>query len=230
MGWITTAEAQGTMTVTFDDWPPYSFSQYYTESGVLLQVLSTNGNPPQSVMGRYPGGPVDPTPFMDWVEDHGTNSGYVSISLLSGQPFGLASVDIGQISSARTLQFIGYPVSGGTVSTTYNFPPSGMQTFAFGPEFSQGLTHVDLFALSYAMDNLVVTVPEPHAGALLLLSMLGLASRCRTGRRGLTNKDSIDRSARAQGVSLEVRRSRARGASMLSGVERARPTRLVFCF
>ena len=180
---MTAAQAQG--TVTFDQWPPYSFSQYYTESGVLLQVLSTNGNAPQSVMGRYPGGPgtPDPTPFMDWVEDHGTNSGFVSISLLSGQPFGLTSVDIGQIASARTLQFVGYPASGGTVSATYYFLPSGMETFSFGPEFSQGLTHVDLFAPSYAMDNLVVTVPEPHAVALLLFGLFGLASRCRTGRR-----------------------------------------------
>ena len=35
---------------------------------------------------------------------------------------------------------------------------------------------------------------------------------------------------KAWDVSLEVRRQRARGASMLSGVERARRTRLVFCF
>jgi hypothetical protein len=51
-----------------------------------------------------------------------------------------------------------------------------------------------------------------------------------TGTPMLTNKDSIDRSARAWDVSMEVRRRRARGASMLSGVERARRTRLVFCF
>jgi hypothetical protein len=58
---------------------------------------------------------------------------------------------------------------------------------------------------------------------------------CSHPRRGVrlrwpTNKDSIDWSACFEGVGMEVRRSRARGASMLSGVERARRRPLVFCF
>src|SRR5438876_340116 len=46
----------------------------------------------------------------------------------------------------------------------------------------------------------------------------------------LTKKDSIDRSARAEGRGNAQRWNRARGASMLSGVERAPGTTLVFCF
>jgi hypothetical protein len=207
MGWIAAAEAQGTTTVTFDDWPPYSFSQYYTESGVVLQVLSTNGNPPQSVMGRYPGGPgtADPSPFMDWVEDHGTNSGYVAISLLSGQPFGLVSVDLGQITAARTVQFVGHLTDNSSVSATYSFPDHGvgMETFLFGPPFSQGLTHVDVFSVSYAMDNLVATVPEPKAAALLVLALFA-----RAGKGGLT-RGSRQRRVRAP---VSSRRSLARRA------------------
>ena len=181
MGCATVGQAQG--TVTFDQWPEYSFSQTYSESGVLFTVLSTNGIAPQSYMAQMPGG--NPPPDMIFVQDHGTNSGYVSISLLSGQPFGLVSLDIGHIISNTNLEFVGHLTDGSTISATYFFPHlSVIESYSLPSSFSQGLTSVDLFSQGFALDNIVVTVPEPRTECLLILSLLASAIFLRGSRKG----------------------------------------------
>jgi len=180
------AISKGQGTVTFDQWPAYAYSQTYTESGVLLQVLSSNGNAAQSYMARMPGGvdTADPTPFMDFVQDHGTNSGNVAFRLQSGQAFGVTSVDIGGIVSTPTVVFRGHLAGGGIVSATYYIPQyTVMETFSLGPDFAQGLSEVDIISVGYALDNLIVTVPEPGSVSLVGLGLIGLAVRATRKRQ-----------------------------------------------
>ncbi len=124
------------------------------------------------------------SPSVEW-PDNGTTyiqaSGGDSLtfSFLEEFVFDLLSVDLAEYSTvvpdAVTVQFVGYRWDGGTVSTSFTTdgiidgtgPLADFETFQFGSEWS-GLTRVEIPTFGWSLDNLVVAVPEPSAGALLL--------------------------------------------------------------
>jgi hypothetical protein len=93
--------------------------------------------------------------------------------------FSLASVELAEYSTvvpdAVTVPVIGYRTDGSTVMTSFTTDGiidgtgflDDFQTFFFGPEFSE-LTRVEIPTYGWSLDNLVVVVPEPSSGILLL--------------------------------------------------------------
>jgi hypothetical protein len=101
---------------------------------------------------------------------------YVSFGLTNGSAFGLTSVQLADPNSPSLspvpITFLGHLSGGGTVTNTFTTPGGGATTFqnyTFNSAFASGLTHVDILATRWAMDNLVFTVPEPSAACLLFL-------------------------------------------------------------
>lgn len=109
-------------------------------------------------------------------------------SFNNGSLFGLVSVDLAEYSTvlpdAVTVQFVGYYADGGTVTTSFTTdgiidgtgPLADFQTFYFDPKDWSGLTRVEIPTWGWSLDNLVVAVPEPSPGALLLLGGLTLGA------------------------------------------------------
>jgi len=116
----------------------------------------------------------------------------VMFSFTNGSSFGVRSVDLSEYSTvvpgAETVDFIGYRPDGSTVTNSFTTPgyggtgPLTFQTYYFGPEFS-GLNRVAVPTFG-SMDNLGVIVPEPRAGALLLLGGTALGALRLRRRRG----------------------------------------------
>ena len=176
--WPEHADAQG--TVTFDG-PPVQppgtayLVQSYHEAGLwFIPILGTDG------FGRRGS---DPKPF--WPDN---GSAYVAVSLgdslmfgmVDGSDFRVVSVDLAEWSTDYPqpvrVHFVGYRRDG-TMVTADIFsdgimdgtgPLSDFQTLYFGPEFS-GVYKVQIPTMGYALDNLVVAIPEPGAFPLLTL-------------------------------------------------------------
>ena len=97
-----------------------------------------------------------------------------------GSIFDLVSVDLAEYSTviptARTVPFIGYRPDGNIVAGSFTTdgimdgtgPLPDFQTFYFGSRF-RGLTRVEIPSYGWSLDNLVVTIPEPCPGALMIL-------------------------------------------------------------
>jgi hypothetical protein len=85
------------------------------------------------------------------------------------------------VPDAVTVQFIGYYADGSAITTSFTTdgiidgtgPLADFQTFNFGSGWT-GLTRVEVPGYGWSLDNLVVAVPEPTSGALLLLGGLVL--------------------------------------------------------
>src|SRR5262249_54351926 len=106
---------------------------------------------------------------------------------LDGSTFGLVSVDLAEYSTvftSPTVTFNGFKADGTTVSKTFTLdgiidgtgPPLDFQTFSFGPEFAN-LVRVEVPTQGYSLDNLIVTIPEPCAGSLLLFGWIVFRQR-----------------------------------------------------
>lgn len=159
--------------------------QSYYEAGFIFTSIAESGR-----FGRIaPGDPRDPdfvTPFL--------NTGF---SLTSGGLFDLVSVDLAEYSTvvpdAVPVSFVGYYSDGTTVTTSFLTDgiidgPAGardFETFHFGPEFS-GLTRVEIPTYGWSLDNVVVVIPEPSTGTLLVFGaiLLGLRRYRRTRTLG----------------------------------------------
>src|SRR5882757_6538765 len=178
------AYAQGTLTVTFNHsvmespgviWGCGS----YNESSMIFSPLP--GSVAVWLVGQnYPGCPDDHSTFLQG--GFGDNIGFSS---LTAQPFSMDSVDLAEFNTTTpdpsTVKFIGYHSDGSTISTS--FTTDGLadgfngvkdfQTFNFDPGWTD-LTHVEVVGAEtpghgWSMDNLVVAVPEPSTGALLVV-------------------------------------------------------------
>jgi hypothetical protein len=181
---VADADGQGTLQITFDG-PPlqppgsdYFVTNYY-ESGLVFQPL-----PGSYGFGRvFPGYPADPQDGTAYLRAALGDS--LMFSFANGSLFGLASVDLAEYSTGQqypiTVQFIGYYADGGTITTSFTTdgiidgtgPLADFQTFTFGSGWT-GLTRVEVPGYLWSLDNLVVAVPEPTSGALLLLGGLAL--------------------------------------------------------
>ncbi len=178
-------------TITFDGSPAqppgtqYSIPQY-TESGFIFKPFGPIDSAPPYRLTRNGGG-------IDFYPENGTAylQALIGDSLefyaLNGSAFGLVSVDLAEYSlffTSPTVTFNGFKADGTTVSATFTLdgamdgtgPAADFQTFSFGPEFTS-LVRVEVPTQGYSLDNLVVVVPEPSAGALLLLGRIVLRHR-----------------------------------------------------
>ena len=138
---------------------------------------------------------------VSWGPDNGTAylgaSGALALSLVSGIPFSLLSLDVAEDSIyrgyPRTFEVIGYTVSGATVTNDLTIdgiidgpgPLRDFQTFALDTRFAN-LSRVAIPSgggWGWSFDTVVLGVPEPSAGGLIVLGMLcGLGGRV-LGRR-----------------------------------------------
>ena len=192
---------QGTLHITFDG-PPLQppgtsyFVQQYFEAGMWFRPLGVVG--PGNGFGRRGANPSTGWP------DNGTaylQAGLgdsLMFSFTDNSMFDLLSVDLSEFSTLYqtplTVSFVGYRHDGSIVTadlTTDGIidgtgPVPDFQTFYFGPEFA-GLDRVEIPTSGWCLDNLVVSVPEPTSGVLLLAGGVLLWRLRRVGfiRRGV---------------------------------------------
>ena len=173
--------AQGTTTLTFEG-PPYLapgwaiLVQSYSEAGFWFMPI-----PGRDTFARH-GVTTDP-------RDPDNGTAYLQAALGDSlmfarddwSPFSLVSVDLAEYSTvvpnAVTVPFVGYRPDGSAVTASFTTdgvidgtgPLADFQTFYFGPEFS-GLRSVSIPNFGWSLDNLVISVPEPGSGALVVLA------------------------------------------------------------
>lgn len=127
---------------------------------------------------------------MDFVPDNGTAyiaaavGDSLAFSFQDNSLFGVASVDLAAYSTVRpntAIHFVGYQADGSTLTTIVERQGINFETHYFGPEWSSGLTRVEVPFPLWSMDNLVVVIPEPSTAALLVTG--GIMFSLRTLKR-----------------------------------------------
>lgn len=195
----------GQGTVTFNS-HPYFANTNYVELGMRFQVVVPAGASSYDVMGIVPGNfyinlPANDSAFMYFLRQ---NNPYddVSLCLTNGSLFGLSSVWLADPTSPSpspvSISFVGCLFGGSTVTNTFATPGNGATTFAsymFDSAFASGLSRVDILAPRWATDNLVFSVPEPSAVALMILGVLALALRRRRGHASRVKITQLKREA-----------------------------------
>lgn len=197
LGLLLQAHGQGTLQITFDG-PPVPLPgtsaavQAYGESGVWFLPI-----PGSISFGRRGSNPRDGWP------DNG--SAYVQaglgdslmFGLDAGSSFRLLSVDLAEFSTLYAepvmVRFTGYFADGSSVTTDLvtdgiidgTGPLADFQTFYFGPEFSN-LMRVEIPTFGWSLDNLVIAIPEPGTGALVIFGGALLGFRFIKRRRRLS--------------------------------------------
>lgn len=174
--------AQGKLTITFDGppLPPSSIHSFditrYSESGMSFTPSFTGGSgfahAGADLSADYP---YDGTPYL---QGYG-HSGYSTVmcSFSNGSSFGVSSIDIAGFGGGYpdfAVDFLGSYQNGDFIKTQFTGTGIDFQTYHFAPEWSSGLK---AFIISipltspdgWSADNLVVIVPEPATGALLLV-------------------------------------------------------------
>jgi len=162
--------AQGKLTITFDGpplQPPGSrFNvQSYFESGVYFHPLAGTDGFGRSWGNQPAGWADDGTPY---ILTGAVDS--LAFSFPNGFLFGVSSVDLAAFSTGftnYTVSFVGYRSDGSTTTTTLSGTGVDFQTYYFGPDWSSGLARVEIPNYGWSLDNLVLSVPEPAAWALL---------------------------------------------------------------
>lgn len=192
---LVKCHAQGTLQITFDGsplQPPDSafIVTNYFESGILFTATNPITHNVDFVRngGGGSGYPDDGTAYLQ----RGPSS--LLFSFTNGSVFGLMSVDLAEYSTVFsnepvTIPFIGYAQGGSTVTNVFTTdgiidgtgPLVDFQTFYF-TNFTD-LTRVQisgptdpLGGLGWSLDNLVVNIPEPSIGVLLLVGALALGA------------------------------------------------------
>jgi len=156
------------------------------------------------------GYPHNGTPYVGFINTLGTaqliviaytNAAERGESFLNGGPFGLVSVDLADpvapSLSPVSITFNGFRVDNSLVTQTFTVGGGGsatFQNFLFSPDFGSGLVRVEIPSGAWAMDNLVFTVPEPSAPALLGLGLALWFARAAGWRRMRGNPASAGRS------------------------------------
>ena len=162
------------MTAMFEGQPPgtYSIISEYLESGMLFFVPVPSSL--RLVGSGLSGNPDNGTAYLET-----SLNTTITVNFASGLVFGLGSLDAAHLPLAGVLQVVGFRQDGTTV--TNRFAPDGpsFQTF----RFDAGFVDLTMFKMNggFALDNIVVTIPEPSAGGLVLLGTL-----CGVGWRRVT--------------------------------------------
>lgn len=172
------AYGQGTLTITFDG-PPVQppDSQYgitsYSESGMSFTTIPTwVGLDRNNNAGGLSGYPDDGSAYIQ-----STSGAPVVFNFTDGSVFGLDSVDLTGYSTVVPdfdVQFVGYHPDGSTVTAEFSGSEINFQTFNF-TGFSD-LSYVEIPTPDWSLDNLVVSIPEPTSGTLLVIGGLMLGA------------------------------------------------------
>ena len=182
---------QGTVTIGFEGPPPqplatYSIISEYSESGMLFFVPA-----PDSLLlvgSGLAGDPDDGTTYL------GTSlNTTLAVSSLSGVPFSLNSFDVAEFAglfTPPTLQVVGFLQNGTTVTNDFTGIGTSFQTVHLDSGFAD-LNTVDLTG-GFAFDNMVVVIPEPSVGGLILLGGLCGLGYARARRRRQMAAVSLD--------------------------------------
>jgi hypothetical protein len=179
---LSACSAQGTTRITFDG-PPvqptgtqYGVTQYF-ESGMSFMPIGPSD--PGNQFTRNGGG-------ISFYPDDGTayiQAGFgdsLAFSFENGSLFGLTSVDLAGFSTVVpnfAINFVGYHADGSTITISFSGTGIDFQTYNFGSDWLSGLTRVEIPNYGWSLDNLVVAVPEPSTGALLLVGASALLFR-----------------------------------------------------
>jgi hypothetical protein len=179
---------QGALTITFDG-PTLqpantaSLVQYYSEAGMWFRPMDSLG------FVRYGGGNQNGVyPFNDTAYVQAGLNCDMSFGFDDGSLFGVVSADLARYLDSPpelNVTFVGYHADGSTVTknVTATLPNDNtFHTWYFGPEWSFGLTRVEIPNYPWSLDNLVVIIPEPATTALLLVGVLAIGL-LRLGRR-----------------------------------------------
>ena len=177
MAWFSlSCLGQGTLQIGFDA-PPLQppgtsyFVQQYFESGMWFRPLGVV-EPGNGFSHRRGGGQLAGV-----VPDNATSylaaafGDSLKFSFLNDSLFGVSSVDLAGYSSVVpdfSIRFVGYRPDGSMVTADFSGSGLNFRTFYFGSEFS-GLSRVETSDIGWSLDNLVVSIPEPDAWALLML-------------------------------------------------------------
>ena len=167
--------AQGTTVIRFEGPPALEPGssigiQEYVEGGLRFRPLGAQN--PGNQIGRVATAMVDmPDNGTSYLQAAGGES--LAFSALDDALINLISVDLSGFSveaSNFSVVFIGYKPSQASVSVSFSGNGLSFRSFMFGPEFS-GLTRVEVPSYGWSLDNLVVTIPEPGVGSLMLLGL-----------------------------------------------------------
>lgn len=185
VGFLSLSRGQGLTTIGFEG-PPiqppgteYGVTEYF-EAGLWFTPIEPFS--PGNQFGRNGGGVANSS-------ENGTAylitalGDSLSFGFIDGSLFDLLSVDLAEYSTvvpeAVTVGFTGYFADGGTIYQEFTTdgiidgtgPLADFQTFTFGAGWT-GLTRVEVPGFGWSLDNLVVGVPEPGTGALVLFGGL----------------------------------------------------------
>ncbi len=184
----TSVLAQGTFTrITFEGppvQPPGSayFVQQYYEAGVWFRPLGVvgPGNGFVRARGGDPGWPDNGTAYL--LAGAGDS---LMFSMTGVRVFDLVSVDLAEFSTLyaypTSVWFVGYKPDGSSVTTVLvtdgimdgNGPLADFETFYLGEAF-RGVERVEIPTNGWALDNLVLAIPEPSGGMLLGLGIVAM--------------------------------------------------------
>lgn len=168
---------QGTLHITFDG-PPYQVPgsgvlvQHYSEQGMSFRPIPGTDGFVRTWTNMPPEWPNNGTPYLQ-----ATAGDSLMFSYQNGPSFGLISIDLARATIGfpdYTVAFIGYRSDGSTISTSLSGANIAFQTHYFGPAWLHGLTRVEVPNHTWSLDNLVVSIPEPGTGALLVIGTLTL--------------------------------------------------------
>ncbi len=180
------------MTIGFEGPPTVppgtgSIINQYSESGMRFWEPSDPYSGLVLVNGSYAGSPNSGTTHLE------TYAGsYVAFSFNPFSPFRLVSFDATESYSTtpgpETLHVVGWISGGQGATVTTDLTTDGarqFQTYNLGPSFAN-VYRVDIAPSSwsgFALDNVVVGIPEPSAGALVVLG-----AACAFGRSWITRR------------------------------------------
>jgi hypothetical protein len=185
---------QGTLTVTFDGQPPGSYTSpvgSYSESGVVFTGVQGNGL--AFVGAGLSGYPDNGTGYLQLPGGAGLTFSFTPL-----RAFDLISFDAAESVAALpgpvSFRVVGYVSHGQGLTVTNAFTTDGIndgtgplvdfQTFTLDSRF-QNIYRVDILGSPFSIDNVMIgAVPEPSAGALVLVGTLcGLGWRWGKGKR-----------------------------------------------